>query len=96
LISTAQERATTCRSGAPTPTGGRSSNMRVNTLSTGRMEKFLMSKEERMLKDKQFGPGRDMVELTKDGRSSILINLVKNQLQDLIKSSVSTSADHSI
>jgi len=64
-----------CKSQALTPTGGRSSNMKVNTSSIGTMEKLLMFQEERILKDNQFRSGASMVELTRDGKFSILTRL---------------------
>jgi len=66
--------ANQCKSQAPTPTGGRSSNMKVNSSPIGIMEKFLMFQEEKTLKDKQFGSGVSMEEPTRDGRLSILTN----------------------
>jgi len=57
-----------CKSQAPTPNGGNSSDMRVNTSSIGRMERLLMFQEEKISKDKQFGSGVSMEEPTRDGR----------------------------
>jgi len=82
-----QERATTCRSGAPIPTGGNSLNMKVNTSSTGILERLLMSLEEKMLKDKQFGSGASMEEPTRDGRLSILTKLMTSQRKERMKTS---------
>jgi len=87
--------ATQCKSQAPTPTGGRSSNMKVNTSSIGTIQRLLMSQEERILKDKQFGSGASTVEPTRDGRLSILTKLMTSPRKELMKSSDSTSIDHS-
>jgi len=69
--------------------------MKENTSSTGRLERHLMSQEERMLKDKLFGSGANMVELTRDGRSSTRTNLRTSLRKELMKNSDSTSTDHS-
>jgi hypothetical protein len=95
LISKTLERPTTCRSGAPTQDGGNSSSIKVNTLSTGKMVNALMSQEEKMLKDKQSLYGIDTMVPTRDGRSSMLIQL-SLRLRDSMKNSDSISTDHSI
>jgi hypothetical protein len=89
------EEETQCKSQALTPTGGRSSSMKVNNSSTGQTAKYLMSQEEKILKDKPFGSGRIMVEPTRNGRSSILTKQRRSQLKDSTKNSDSTSTDHS-
>jgi len=73
---------TTCKYGAPTPTGGKSSSMKVNTSSTGRTEKLLMYMEEKTKKEDQLSSGANTVEPTRDGRSSILIKLQRLQRKD--------------
>jgi len=70
--------------------------MKENTSSTGRTERLLMSQEERILKDKQFGHGRSMVEPTRDGKFFILTKHQRFQRKDSTKNSDSTSTDHSI
>jgi hypothetical protein len=95
LISKAQERPTTCKSGAPTQDGGNSSDIKVNTLSTGKTENALMSQEEKMLKVKQSLYGTDITELTRDGRSFMLIQS-SLRLRESMKNLDSTSTDHSI
>jgi len=51
----------------PTLDGGNFSNLTENTLSILRTRKLLMLREEKMLKDKPFGPGEDTMVLTRDG-----------------------------
>ena len=70
--------------------------MKLNTSSTGLTENALMSQVERMLKDKQLSFGTDIMELTRDGKSSILTRPKRYQDQDLMKSSDSIEIDHSI
>jgi hypothetical protein len=86
---------TQCKSLAPTPTGGRSSDTLTVNSSTGITTRYLMSHKERMKKDKNFGTGRIMVEPTRDGRYSILIKHQRFQRKDSTKNSDSTSTDHS-
>jgi len=61
--------------------------MRENSSSTGRLEKLLMSQEERMLKDKQFGSGVSTVKPTRDGRLFILTRLKTSLRKELMKTS---------
>ena len=70
--------------------------MKVNTLSTGTMEKLLMSQVERMLKDKQLSSGTNIMVLTRDGKSSMLTRPIRFQERDLMMTSDSTEIDHSI
>jgi hypothetical protein len=70
--------------------------MKVNTSSTGTMEKLLMSQEERMLKDKQLSSGTNIMVLTRDGKSSMLTRPIRFQERDLMRNSDSTEIDHSI
>jgi len=60
-----------------------------------RTTRFSTFKEEQIKKVKQLSSGIDMEVQIKDGELSILIKLIKNQPQDLTKSSVSSSTDHS-
>jgi len=78
---------TQCKSQAPTPTGGRSSNMKVKCSSTGIMERLLMFQEERILKDKQFGYGASMEKPTRNGKSSILTNPKTSKIKERWKNS---------
>jgi len=87
--------ATQCKSQAPTPTGGKSSDMKESNLSIGIMERHLMFQVEKILKDKQFGYGVNMVEPTRDGKFSILTSNQRFQLKDSTKNTDSTSTDHS-
>jgi len=48
-----QEKPTKCKSGQPTQDGSKFSDMLVNNLLISRTERFLMSVEEKMLKDNQ-------------------------------------------
>jgi hypothetical protein len=89
------EELTQCRSLAPTPTGGRSSDMRIINSSTGTTVRYLMFQVERMKKDKQSGYGRITVELTRDGKSSILTKHQRLPRKDSTRNSDSTSIDHS-
>jgi len=70
--------------------------MKVNTLSTGTMEKLLMSQVERMLKDKLLSSGTNIMVLTRDGKSSMLTRPIRFQERDLMMTSDSTEIDHSI
>jgi hypothetical protein len=85
-----------CKSQAPTLTGGRSSDMKENTSSTGRTTRYLMLITQRILKDKQFGYGRNTVKPTRDGQYSILTSNQRFQRKDSTRNSASTSTDHSI
>jgi len=84
------------KSQAQTPTGGRSSSMKESTSSTSKMEKHLMSQEEKMKKDNLLSFGVSMVETTRDGKSSILTKLERLLIKVLTKNSDSMSIDHSI
>ena len=64
------EEPTTCRSGAPTQDGSRSSSMLMNISSISKTEKHLMYMVEEMKKLDQSLFGTNMVKLTRDGRSS--------------------------
>jgi hypothetical protein len=67
LISKVQEDQTIFKLTTPTPNGSNSSDMNHKTLSTLKTTKFLISKEEEMLKDNLFGYGRDTTVPIKDG-----------------------------
>jgi hypothetical protein len=54
-----------------------------------------MSQETKILKDKTFMLGRDMVEETRDGESSMLIELQRKRSLDMILTSDSTLEEHS-
>ena len=70
--------------------------MRENTSSIGPTRKLLMFQEEKMLKAKPLLPGKNIMEPTRDGRSSILTRRKRKKLRDLMKIPVSTETDHSI
>merc|ERR1719197_965872 len=63
---------TTFRCGTPTADGGNSSNMKAKTLLTCKTERYSMSMETEMLKDKTVLYGTDTMEPIKDGESSML------------------------
>jgi hypothetical protein len=71
----------TCKSGALTLDGGRSSLTQDNTLSISKTERFLMLQVEKIKKAKESLFGDNIKVLTKDGRLSILTNLPRSQLQ---------------
>jgi hypothetical protein len=96
LISRALEEPDNCRLGTPTQDGGKSSYSKVSTSATSKIKEFLILKEERIKKVKTLLSTRDIMVLTRDGRLSILTNPRMSQLRDSTKSSVCTSADHSI
>jgi len=79
-----------------TPTGGRSSSMKVKSSVTSKMERLLMFQVVKMLKVNQLSFGANTVERIRDGMLSILTKLKKNQLKVLMMTLDSTSIDHSI
>lgn len=95
LISKAQERKTTCKSGAPTADGGNSSNLMESTSRTSRTTSASMLQEEKMLKDKMFKYGRDTMVLTRDGQFSIRMTK-RRKLKDWTRTLVSRSMNHSL
>jgi len=84
-----------CKSQAPTPTGGKSSDMKESNLSIGITERHLMFQVEKILKDKQFGYGRSILMPIRDGKFSILTKHQRFQRKDSTKSMDSISTDHS-
>jgi DNA-binding transcriptional regulator YiaG len=70
--------------------------MKETSSSTSKTIEYLMLAETKMLKDNQSLFTRDMVVLTRDGRSSILIRLKMSKMKDMKRTSDSTSTDHSI
>jgi len=97
LISNHLVRLMTCKSGAPTHNGSRSSSSKQDNSSTSeRIKRFLMSMVPRMRKLERLLSERTQVKLTRNGMSSILIRLLRVKLKDSMKNSVSTSTDHSI
>jgi hypothetical protein len=91
-----QERLETCKSGAPTQDGGKSSSTLDITSLTSRTRRFSMSSKERMLKDKKLLSGRDTTDLTRDGRLFILTQERVDQPRDLTEALDGTSTDYSI
>jgi hypothetical protein len=76
LRSTTLEREPTCKCGAPTPTGGRSSNIEEVISPTSTTRRSLVLRTERIKKLKLFNHKAEMDMLTKDGELSILIRWV--------------------
>jgi len=73
--STSKDQAskTTCKSGAPTADGGKSSKWMENTSRISRTTSALMFQEERMLKVRMFKSGIDTMVQIRDGQSNILM-----------------------
>jgi hypothetical protein len=92
------ERPTTCRFGAPTQDGSRSSSMTKNRRSSGicLIRRFLMFQEEKMLKDKLLLYGVNMVSQIRDGEYSMLIRPNQFKIKDSILNGECTVIDHSI
>jgi hypothetical protein len=91
-----QEEPTTCKSGAPTQDGSKSSCMLMNISATSRIRNAWMLQEARMLKVKQFKFMAEIIIQIKGGRLFIKIKLTRLLLRDLIKNLVLKSIDHSI
>jgi len=85
----------TCKSGALTQDGSRSSSTRIANLSTGLTIRCLTSETVRMLKDKLSGSRTILAERIRNGRLFILINLKLLPQKDSAKTLVSILIDHS-
>jgi hypothetical protein len=85
----------TCKSGAQTLDGGKSSSSKMINSSTSPTEEFWMLKEAKMLKETQFNYGAITEVKLKSGQFSMLTKLIKLRLRDLMKNLVFTSTDHS-
>jgi hypothetical protein len=85
----------TCKSLAPTPTGGRSSSIKENTSSMLQTREHLKFSKTRMLKDKNVLSTQGPITGTRDGELSILINLSRKELRDMTVSMDSISIDSS-
>jgi hypothetical protein len=96
LIFRALVEQATCKSGAQTLDGGRSSNMRIIKLSTSPITRFLMSQDLRMKKVAQLVFKTTMEEETRNGKFYTLIKLIKLEQRVSTKISDSISIDHSI
>jgi hypothetical protein len=57
----------TCKSGAPTQDGTKSSHMKDNTSSTSKARKHLMFTQTKMKKEERLLSGEDIMVQTKDG-----------------------------
>jgi hypothetical protein len=86
----------TCKSGALTLDGSKSSNMKTTSSSTSPKILYLMCPKPRILKDKLFKYMEITVERTKSGMFYILTRLIKLKPKDSMKNSVSISIDLSI
>jgi hypothetical protein len=88
---------TTCKSGALTQDGSRSSNTKENSSPIQPTTRFLMSQEQRMKKVKLLScmPKMEITirMLTKDGKLFILTKLKQLELKVSTKNSASTSTD---
>lgn len=85
----------TCKSGAQTPDGGRSSLIRVNTsVTSNRLTDVLRSRALRTKKVHTLELPTEPTEPTKDGESYTLTSQ-QPKLRDLTKTSDSKSIDHS-
>jgi len=93
--SRALEEPTTCKSGALTQDGGKSSPIKMSTSSIGRIRNALMLLEAKMLKVELLLLGRDTMVLIRDGRSSILTRQKALKPRELMKTSDGMSIDHS-
>jgi hypothetical protein len=69
--------------------------MKDNTSSTSTTRRHLMSMEEKMKKQERSLSGEDTTEPIRDGESSILIKLLRNQKLDTAKNGASISTDYS-
>jgi hypothetical protein len=76
--------------------GGNSGDTKVPILST-KKERSSMSQEPKMMKTETSLPGTSIRETTRNGTSSMLMNIQKSQPRvNSTKTSVSTLKDHSI
>jgi hypothetical protein len=91
-----QEELTTCKFGAQTQDGSKSSFMLMNISVILKTRNALMLLEAKMKKDKKFKSMEEPTMQTKDGRSSIKINMKRFQPRVSIKSLVLRLTDHSI
>jgi hypothetical protein len=69
--------------------------MKDNSSTTSKIRRYSMSLETKTEKDKTFMPGRDMVELTRDGELSILTKLERKERRDITLNMDSTLEEHS-
>jgi hypothetical protein len=86
---------TTCKSGAPTLDGSKSSSTRIANSSTGRTVRSLMLQEVKMKKVKQLEFMVIIEARTNNGKLSTLIKQTRLLLRELTMTSVSISTDHS-
>jgi hypothetical protein len=89
------EEPTTCKSGALTLDGGRSSSIKENNSSTSKTTRFLTLKVVRMKKDTQLEFGPTMEETTKSGLLFTLIRLKRLRRRDSTRTLASIEIDHS-
>jgi hypothetical protein len=69
--------------------------MKMNTSSTGTTRSALTCTQEEMKKQDKLSPGIDIMERTRDGKSSTLMMPRRFKVKDFMKTSDSTSIDHS-
>jgi len=84
---------TTCRCGAPTQDGSRSSSIQENNSSIPRTTRSLKLLVRRILKVKQLAFMETIVVSIKDGLSDILTKLTKNQPRERMMNLDSKSTD---
>jgi hypothetical protein len=94
-ISRIPEEPATCRSGAPTPIGSKSSSIKTTSSSTGQTTRFLMSMTQRTLKDRELESRTTKMLGTNNGKLFILTRQRILEAKDSTRSLVSTSIDHS-
>jgi hypothetical protein len=87
---------TTCKCGAPTQDGSKSSLMLMSISATLKTRSALMLQEAKMLKVKLYKFMEEPTIQTKDGRLCMLTKLTRLPPKDLIRSLVGKSIDHSI
>jgi hypothetical protein len=82
LISRVLVELTTCKSGAPTLDGSRSSSMRMVNSSIGPTRRYLMSLDLKMRKVKQLESLETTEDQTRNGKFFILTRLKRLLLRD--------------
>jgi hypothetical protein len=90
------EDQTTCIFGTLTLDGSNFSSMKMDSLSTSKTTRFLMSLEEEMLKVTMFKSGERMVQKLKSGQFCMKIKSKEEEDEELTSNSILKSTDHSI
>jgi len=71
-----------CKFGALTPGGSKYSNLRTTILSIGRLVKYLMLKDQKMLRARKLESKIELVKRTNNGMFFTLIKLTKTEQRD--------------